>query len=59
MKKTIHIKQINGTERIVYLMTEDGVKIKAFIESDLKKALSRVEELSSIDDINSVTIEIN
>lgn len=56
MKKNIQVKQINETEYIVYLLNEDGVRLKAFVESGLENAQLRVNELSSTEDIDSIEI---
>lgn len=56
MKKNILVKTISESEHIVYLMNEDGVKIKAFVEFSLEDAQLRVNELNSTEDINSIEI---
>lgn len=54
--KKIQIKEINETEFIVYLLTQDGVKIKAFIEKGLCDTQLRVNKLSSSEDIDSIEL---
>lgn len=56
MKKKIHVKEINDTEFIVYLLNEDGVRLKAFVESGPENAQLRVNELYSTEDIDSIEI---
>jgi hypothetical protein len=56
MEKSISVKQINETEYIIYLLNEDGVRLKAFVESGLESAQLRVNELSATEDINSIEI---
>jgi hypothetical protein len=56
MKKKIQLKEINDTEFIVYLFNEDGVRIKAFVESGPENAQLRVDELYSTEDIDSIEI---
>lgn len=56
MKKNIQVKAVNEIEYIVYLLNEDGVRLKAFVESGLENAQLRVDELASTEDINSIEI---
>lgn len=55
--RKILITRINETEYIVYLMTEDDVKIEAFIEADLTEAITRADELHRNHYISSTEIK--
>jgi hypothetical protein len=56
MKKNIQVKEVNETEFIVYLLNEDGVRLKAFVESGPENTQLRIDELYSTEDINSIEI---
>lgn len=56
MKKNIQVKEINDIEFIVYLLNEDGVRLKAFVESGPENTQLRVNELYSTEDIDSIEI---
>ena len=56
MKKKILVKELYDNEFIVYLLNEDGVKLKAFVESGSKNQQLRVNEFYSTEDIGSIEI---